>query len=140
VRTRAPTGFLPTTRMNASLTTTRPFGADDRRVLQELSLPDVVSQDHDGRRTRHFVHRLERPAEQRRHTGERKRRRRDLRHTQRFHAAFDFQSSHETPRTEPHAYATLLLATPLRDKVGGRQCARARAMRSLDSPIPTRPH
>ena len=27
VRTRAPTGFLPTTRMNASLTTTGPFGA-----------------------------------------------------------------------------------------------------------------
>ena len=62
--------------------------ADDRRVVQELSLPDVVTQDHDGLRTRHFVRRLQRPAEQRRHAGERKRRRRDLRHAQRFDTAF----------------------------------------------------
>ena len=56
--------------------------ADDRRILQELSLPDVVTKDHDGPRTRHFVHRLQGPAEQRRHAGERKRRRRDLGHAQ----------------------------------------------------------
>jgi hypothetical protein len=61
--------------------------ADDRRVVEELSLPDVVTQDHDGLRTRHVVRRLQRSAEQRRHAGERKRRRRDLRHAQRFDTA-----------------------------------------------------
>ena len=47
--------------------------------------------EHDirrGRRTLHFVRRRQRPAEQRRHAGERKRRRRDLRHAQGFDAAF----------------------------------------------------
>src|SRR5262249_27846341 len=62
--------------------------ADDRRVVEELSLPDVVTQDHDGLRTPDFVRRLERPAEQRRHTGERERCRRYLRPRQRFDAAF----------------------------------------------------
>ena len=62
--------------------------ADDRRVLEELSLPDVVAEDHDGLGTLHFVGRLQRPAEQRRHAGERKRGRRDLRHAQRFDTAF----------------------------------------------------
>ena len=62
--------------------------ADDGRVVQELSLPDVVAQDHDGLRTRQFVRRLQRPAEQRRHAGERKRRRGDLRQAQGFDAAF----------------------------------------------------
>jgi hypothetical protein len=36
--------------------------ADDRRVVEELSLPDVVTQDHDGLRTLHFVRRLQRSA------------------------------------------------------------------------------
>jgi hypothetical protein len=72
----------------ASRATHRHDAADDRRVVQELSLPDVVTQEHDGLRTRHFVRRLQRPAEQRRHTGQRKRRRRDLRHAQGFDAAF----------------------------------------------------
>ena len=62
--------------------------ADDRRVLEELSLPEVVTEDHDRVRTRHFVRRPQRPAEQRRHAGERKRRRGDLRHPQRFDATF----------------------------------------------------
>jgi hypothetical protein len=62
--------------------------ADDRRIVQELSLPDVVTQNHDGLRARHFVGRLERPAEQRPHPGQRKRRRRDLGHAQRFQTAF----------------------------------------------------
>ncbi len=62
--------------------------ADDRGVVPELSLPDVVTQEHDGLRTRHVVGRLQRSAEPRRHARERKRRRRDLRHAQRFDTAF----------------------------------------------------
>jgi hypothetical protein len=72
----------------AGRATHRDDAADDRRVVEELSLPDVFSQDHDRLRTRHFVRRLQRPAEQRQHTGERKRRRGDLRYAQRFDAAF----------------------------------------------------
>jgi hypothetical protein len=47
--------------------THRHDAADDRQILQELSLPDVVTEDHDGLRTLHFVRRLHGPAEQRRH-------------------------------------------------------------------------
>ena len=72
----------------ASRAAHRHDAADDRRVVEELSLPDVVTQNDDGLRTRHFVGRLQRPAEQRRDAGERKRRRRDLRHAQRFDTAF----------------------------------------------------
>jgi hypothetical protein len=62
--------------------------ADDRRIVEELSVPDVVTQDHDGLRSLRFVRRLQRSAEQRRHAGERKGRRRDLRHAERFDTAF----------------------------------------------------
>jgi hypothetical protein len=71
----------------ASRATHRHDAADDCRIAEELSLPDVVTQDHHGLRM-HFVRRLQRSAEQRRHAGERKRRRRDLRHAQRFDTAF----------------------------------------------------
>jgi len=76
------------THHGTSRTAYRHDAADDRRVVQELSLPNVIAQHHDRLRTLHFVRRLQRSAEQRRHAGERKRRRRDLRHAQGFDAAF----------------------------------------------------
>lgn len=51
-------------------------------------MPDVVPQDHDGRGAADFVRRLQWPAEQRLHPGERKWRRRDLRHAQGFEPPF----------------------------------------------------
>jgi hypothetical protein len=72
----------------ASRAAHRHDAADDRRIGQELPVPDVVTQDHDGFRTRRFVCGPQRPAEQRRHTGERKQRRSGLGDAQRFDAAF----------------------------------------------------
>ncbi len=62
----------------ASRATHRHDASDDCRVVQELSLPDFVRQDDDRLRIRHFVRRLQRPAEQRGDAGEREGRRGDL--------------------------------------------------------------